>query len=170
MTAPKSYLDSVGNVVKTIRNTETFTNSNNYIDGGHKFYLDNISVETDNTIGTQIKKLGFKGGSVINNSNCKFNIVENAKESYRIINPDNPFVSKERLNALKNSNWKNDTFDFTSITNSNIGVLYTFDLSRKDIVEIKKDNSNNNDAYLGTCSNAKNLTGTVKRMCDIINK
>ena len=59
---------------------------------------------------------------------------------YRSIDVSNPFISSDRKIG---DNWLDSTFDFTKIIkveNSTSKVLYEFDLSKEDIMNIKKDN------------------------------
>ena len=167
LTAPQTYLDASGKVVNRVYYNNIDENNSKYVDGGHRFYLNNIQNGSDYTITTVIKNLGENKESSITNSNCPISI-NNSSGKYRIINTKNPFVNNDRLNSL-NNNWKNNLFDFTNITDSNKDNMYTFNLSKDNIKEIKSNNRNDNDIYLGTCKNINNQNGIMYDICDIIN-
>ncbi len=164
---PQVYLNNIGEVVKTVYNNQSDEGNDKYINGGHRIYLDKARVGSNYTIDTEITGLGIKKDSSIRNKNCKFDVVESkSSEAYRIINTKNPFINDDRLNNL-NNNWKNIVFDFTNVIDSKEGALYTFDLSREDISNIKADNHSNREAYLGTC-NEKSHSNVMSRICGII--
>ena len=162
LTPPQVYLDNSGKIV-----TPNESDINKYIDGGYKFYLGDAKVGTGYQISTTIEGLGLNKNTTIKNNNCNFEVVEQEREAYRIIDVDNPFVNNARLDSL-NNNWKNKVFDFTKITNSNSGNLYTFNISKDKINSIKNDNSLNSNSYLGTCS-SKNISGIMEDICREIN-
>ena len=159
---PEVYLDKSGKVV-------TDSSQNNLINGGHKFYLDYIKVGNNYKITTRINGLGMNKSSSITNKNCEFMVITNENAlKYRIIDTENPFVNTERLNSL-NNNWKNSIYDFTNEIKGNTSTLYTFDLSKQDIEEIKDDNVRYN-AYLGLCNSNSKEHGVIGRICSEINK
>ncbi len=162
LTPPRVYLDNSGKIV-----TPKESDINKYIDGGYKFYIDNAKVGNNYHISTTIEGLGLNKNTKIENNNCNFEVVQQDREAYRIIDVDNPFVNNARLDNL-NNNWKNKIFDFTKITNSNSGNLYTFNISKEQINSIKSDNSLNSNSYLGTCS-SKNISGIMEGICKEIN-
>ena len=167
LSAPKAYLDNNGKIVKRIYSNEIDTGNDDYIDGGHKFYLDNIKDGDNYKITTVIKNLGVNGKSTIKNQDCKLKTIQEKGELYRIIDVNNPFVNNERLNLL-NNNWKNDTYDFTNITNKYQGSLYVFNISKSDINAIKNNNKLS-DAYLGVvCKDKKNWVGIIGQICEEI--
>ncbi len=168
LTAPKTYLDNSGKVVKRIYNNEVDENNEMYLDGGHRFYIDNVEEDSDYKATTIISYLGENKKSSIKNENCQFEIISVQTEAYRIINTKNPFINDQRLGKL-NNNWKNDKFDFTKIIDSDREPLFTFNISKEDIANIKVDNMKVAEAYLGTC-NEKNHSEVMSKICAIINE
>lgn len=153
-------------------------NLNDYIISTNKVYTDfnwddGISkIETTiyyNNNGKQISK--------IVNDKCKLNVYSD-KFNYRIIDVSNPFVNNTREIS---KNWLNNLYNYTGVINKNTwsnNSLYTFNLSKSSIRDIQESNYEINDknyikntnAYLGTCDNSsKNVNGTIKNICDIIN-
>ena len=163
LTAPQTYLDISGNIVKQIYTGDKDDKKGRYIDGGHKFYINDIKKGNDYKLTTVISNLGTNKKSKITNENCKFSVDKNEREKYRIIDVNNPFVNNDRLNSIHN-NWKNENFDFTNIINKNTEPLYTFDLSKNDISEIQKDNVKDN-SYLGLCEKNNTDSNAVGRIC-----
>ncbi len=137
------------------------------IDGGNKFYTDINSDTGDFTLTILVSNLGKKVKSTITNSKCVGTMSEST-ELYRIVETDNPFVNKNRLNSI-NNNWKNSKFDFTQSISNYSGNMYVFNLSRSNINEIKEDNKRDNNSYIGTCDKTTNkLSSAMESVCDTI--
>lgn len=166
LTAPIAYVDDSGKVVKRVYSNENYENTEKYKDGGQKFYLDSIQAGGNYKITTKINNLGINKQSSITNENCPLEAV-NTSELYRIIDVDNPFVNAARLDSLSN-NWKNSKFDFTNITNEKKATLYSFNLSKNDIEEIKQDNTKDG-SYLGLCDSKNESSSAINKVCEVIN-
>ena len=144
-----------------------------YIDGGRLFYTNIKADKGTGIISTSINVVSQTANYTINNKDCNFNIYEKIHEYdvYRIVEDSNAFVNESRKIG---SNWVNDNYDFTNIIDKEVSkksYIYLFDLSRSDIENIRINNAKEKDAYLGTCINnkSKTYTGTMKRICNIIN-
>ncbi len=152
----KVSYDNNGNIANDLSNA---------FDGGNKFYISMNAVVGDNyNISTEI----IVGNVKIKNSSCSLNIIDGGKELYRIIDEKNPFVNDTRKIG---NNWQSDMFDFTKIITKSSQPLYTFNLPKDVIAGIKRSNSNDKEAYLGTCQRKIDMQDEVMRpICAEINK
>ena len=156
--------DYFGNIV-TNPSTTTTTYS-----GGNKFYTDtrikpgkyDISIQFDVTKGNQ--KV-----ATIKNEQCDLEIY-NEKLNYRIINNANPFVNARRAIG---TNWLSSTYNFTNTIKSDTWSkqpMYTFNITKEKIADIKNSNGNDSDSYLGTCHKEQSqIDSSMKDICTIIN-
>lgn len=138
--------------------------------GGNKFYTDLYinPGKYDMSIELEVTKNSQKVAT-INNKKCDLGIYDD-KLNYRIIDVTNPFVNNVRTIGM---NWLNNTHDFTNTIKSDIWSkkpLYTFNIPKEKITDIKKSNANDSDSYLGTCNKSQNQIDTVmKDICTEIN-
>lgn len=164
---PKVYLDKITGGITT--------NKNNVIDGGYKVYSE-LNTEVKNANPIEITISNLEDNKVITNNKCLINIVE-PKSLYRIVDVNNPFVNSSRD---KPKNWLNGSVDYTTIIDGMTesghnrlvdykkNPLYTFNLKKSEIEELKHNNEENGNDYLGTCSGEVKNPINIK-ICEIIN-
>ena len=151
------------NLVKTYINRTTGEISNNshegdanWIDAGNKYYT-SMDLDSDYSyvIKINVNNLGTTKNLTVTNNQCEFKIKDNnQKLIYRHIDTFDPFINN--TNRDIGTNWLNNKYDFRKIIKSSNAVLYKFNITGSDIVEIRKSNSliSGSEEYLGVCQNS----------------
>ena len=169
---PKQVYFDKNDGSKEVAKTET----NGAVDGGQMVYTE---LKTDLTNGNNYKINTsiniYKSSSpskviaTINNNKCEIEVYED-EVKYRIIDVTNPFVNSARKIPW---NWNSYSQNYTKTIKSDIWSekpLYQFDLPKENISRIKISNSNDNNAYLGTCNKSQSLQdAAIRSYCTIIN-
>lgn len=99
-----------------------------------------------------ISRLGENKSWSVETTDCALNVVSDPL-AYRSIDLNDPFLRQSQPNREPGSNWITNSFDFTGIINSDVwnkNALYEFEISTKNIKDIKNNNDNLGiNAYLG---------------------
>lgn len=134
---------------------------------GNKYYISNNLKynNTDYKYKVTVSNLGFDKKWTASTNNCSLRVIAN-ESFYRPIDNADPFISSN-TDRETGKNWSNDTFDFTSIIESDVWEqepAYEMSISKNNIENIRENNSA--DAFIGT--GCKINTSTGKYECDFL--
>ena len=151
---------------------ETTNNVENSLNAGNKIYTSLNIDEGLYPIEIEINNIGGISNFTLNNNRCSINVKKRENNfEYRIIDVENPFLVNSGRSIGKN--WLNTTYDYTKTIEKDIWskkAIYTFNLSKSDITELKNSNSLNRDAYFGSCYKDENQMDSITRkICRVMN-